>query len=311
MYIKPEEEKKAQYLYLQTDLSQQEIADLIGVNRKTLYNWITLGKWKRAKYIAKYAPPILIEQYYTQLGALNNEIALRADRPYPTKEEAEIIRKLTISIRHAQGDKRPVVDNIELFIEFANELRRKDTLLAQQFIPHMDEYIELRLNEGHGLDSPWKTYLKEREDELEYEEWQRTQNYTKENREYRRSKAAAEGNPHIPFVPHAGDEPTETPAPYEQTDGEFDGQTEPTPNEPEPLVVNTIEQDTNIGISPTEKEKQENPIQPHDTAYYTAMLEERYKISQDPYVYRTPAGITIIKAPSPLWGRSHSIFAAI
>jgi len=142
MYQKPEDKQKAEFLYLHTDLSQQEISGLLGVSRRTIYTWVRESSWKRAKYIAKNAPLLLVEQYYNQLGAINAAIAARADRPYPTREEAEIIRKLTITINHMGGVENTISNVISVFMDYHKHLASLDNDLAKQHIGPMDEYIQ-------------------------------------------------------------------------------------------------------------------------------------------------------------------------
>ncbi|HXS37616.1 MAG TPA: hypothetical protein VN721_13010 [Flavipsychrobacter sp.] len=92
--------QQARDLYFQTDLTQTRIAELLDVDRKTIYLWIKEGAWAEIKRSAKHTPSILAEQYYSQLLAINQMIAAREEQPYPTPQEAETIRKLTLTIKH-------------------------------------------------------------------------------------------------------------------------------------------------------------------------------------------------------------------
>ncbi len=159
-----ENQQKAHDLFFQTDLNQQQIADLVGVNRKTLYGWIKQGNWLRAKHAANYAPMILVEQYYAQLAALNNKVAAR-DEPFPTKEEADIIRKISMTIEKVKNEKQAVCEIIELFTNFTNELKRKDMELTKKIIVH--EYVKKHTDEGN----PGKISRQEQEFEQEYQQW--------------------------------------------------------------------------------------------------------------------------------------------
>ncbi|MCW3124191.1 MAG: hypothetical protein JWQ38_3683 [Flavipsychrobacter sp.] len=334
MYNKSQEQHKAEYLFLHTDFSQQEIADIVGIDRRTLYSWAKENNWQRARYIAKHAPPVLVEQYYGQLGALNQAITNRTERPYPTKEEAEIIRKLLISIKHAVVDKRPVIESIEALTEFVTELGNKDLELSKKVIGHMDEHIQGLVNGGSGLDSPFRSHLDEKQLDQEYEQWQREE----ENKQHH---AKRNGGRTISFIPAEEDVPEyeiEIPADTEDvkedivadevkeetaaseekmldptaTDGKVDGKVETSPTTPEPLPGNNITPNDNADLSTMEDmEPQENRFKGLSPNYYTHYLEEQYKISQDPNIKRTTTnttGITIIKSPSPLWCLNRGIF---
>ena len=161
-----ENQLKAHDLFFQTDLNQQQIADLIGVNRKTLYGWIKQGKWLRARHVANYTPTVLVGQYYEQLGALNNRIASR-DEPIPTKDEADIMRKISITIEKIKNDKMHVCDIINVFEDFTNTLLRKDLDLTQQLMQHMDEYVHDHMDDC-DID---KIARLDMELEREYQQW--------------------------------------------------------------------------------------------------------------------------------------------
>ena len=161
-----ENQQKAHDLFFQTDLNQQQISDLIGVNRKTLYGWIKQGNWLRAKHAANYAPMVLVEQYYAQLSALNNKVAAR-DEPFPTKEEADIVRKISMTIEKIKNEKQAVCEIIELFTNFTNELKKKDIELTKKIIVHMDEYVKKLTDEGNT----GKISRQEQEFEQEYQQW--------------------------------------------------------------------------------------------------------------------------------------------
>ncbi len=331
MYEKRSEHEQAQYLYLHTNLTQQEIAGQLGIDRKTLFNWIREGNWKRAKYIVKYAPSILMEQYYTQLGAINNEIASREDRPYPTREEAETIRKLSITIRHMKGDRQPIADNIELFTDFIMEVRLKDKKIAEQIVPHLDDYVQNRVREGRGLDSAWSSWLKDRKEEKEYEQWQIDENRLEETRGRDRQRWDKDGTGIRPVKVVLQE--TVIPRPLSVEDilaasyRESGGESEPSQDPAEPAVVNTSSGIDNVQIPQSENEPEEGISveewhqnlyaqfkgwKGNGAHYYTDLLEDRFHISLDKHVTRRVisdnVGITIIRHPSLLWGYNKCLF---
>lgn len=108
----------AQRLYFQSNFTQQQIANLAGVNPSTLFDWINQGDWKRAKDMVLNAPTFLAEQYYRQLAALNKTIADRTDAPYPNKEESEIMRRVTATLK-AVKPKRSRAELMEILADFS------------------------------------------------------------------------------------------------------------------------------------------------------------------------------------------------
>ncbi|HXS37862.1 MAG TPA: hypothetical protein VN721_14250 [Flavipsychrobacter sp.] len=131
--------QQARNLYFQSELSQTRIAELLDVDRKTIYLWIKEGRWAEIKKSAQHMPSILAEQYYSQLLAINQMI-LNREEQYPTQQEADIIRKLTLTIKNIK-DGQTVGETVEVLMNFIHRLSKTDLALAKQILPHTDKYI--------------------------------------------------------------------------------------------------------------------------------------------------------------------------
>jgi len=257
MYQKPEDKQKAEFLYLHTDLSQQEISALVGVSRRTIYTWVRESSWKRAKYIAKNAPLLLVEQYYNQLGAINAAIAARADRPYPTREEAEIIRKLTITINHMGGVENTISNVISVFMDYHKHLASLDNDLAKQHIGPMDEYIQEIVRLSGNKDNIWSDYHRHAEKDRELEEEMREQQSEQTAREAARKKAADEQ--------------------FENADGKTNEQFETSKTEHNKLIINTNEETPSNEIAqPAISEKTGKYPPVHSPGYHTGGQQAKH-----------------------------------
>jgi len=137
--------QQARNLYYQTDLSQTRIAELLDIDRKTIYLWIKEGKWAQIKKSAQHTPSILAEQYYQQLLAINEMIANRVEQPYATTQEADIIRKLTLTIKNIKNG-QTVGETVEVLMNFIDRVTKKDLELAKEILPYADEYIREQEN---------------------------------------------------------------------------------------------------------------------------------------------------------------------
>ena len=163
-------QQRAFNFFFQTDLTQQQIADLLDVNRRTLHRWMKEGGWKRAKYAASHAPGVLIEQYYEQLGQMNLKIARRAEQPYPTKEESETIRRITATIKQMRSGHATCAESVEVFMGFTEKLRKKDMALLADVLPHITQYIKSLAQDGRFLN--YSHYMHEEAAfDKEYEQW--------------------------------------------------------------------------------------------------------------------------------------------
>jgi hypothetical protein len=116
----------------------------------------------------------LAEQYYDQLAAINEAVANREERPYPTKEEAGIIKTLSATIKQI-GKRQTLSEVMEVFIDFELEVMRTDKDFAQKMIFYMDKYIHTLAdfdNEKYNKKYLWNrrndeeyvSYLKEQEE---------------------------------------------------------------------------------------------------------------------------------------------------
>lgn len=139
--------EQARRLYFQSNFTQQQIADTTGVNVRTVFDWINQGDWKRAKDMVLNAPTFLAEQYYTQLAALNNVIAARTEAPYPTKEESEIMRRVTGTLKtvKTKQTRSQLVDMLADFSAFAADHSPNITKLLNIVV---GEYLKLMSGDG-------------------------------------------------------------------------------------------------------------------------------------------------------------------
>ena len=141
------EQQQAKDMYLHTTLSRNDIMQVLNIDRKTLYNWIKDGDWIRLKYISAYSPTALVEHYYKQLHEMNKFIASRQVRPFANKEEADIIKKLTTTIRNINSKRQPVSETIKSFMELSTNVNRRDEATAKKLVIFMDEYIKERVKD--------------------------------------------------------------------------------------------------------------------------------------------------------------------
>jgi len=135
-----EKQSLAWNLYMQTGLTQQKIAELTGVNRKTLYDWIKQGNWSRARTVSAHAPGILLDQYYGQLVALNDNIASR-DEVFPTREDTVIMTRVNSVIKSLLPDKKSLATTIEHFTDFSDIIKDQYPELGDHIATLIKNYI--------------------------------------------------------------------------------------------------------------------------------------------------------------------------
>jgi len=101
MYTKQKSDlmRDAHSLYMSGHYTQQEIANRVGITRRTLYNWMQEGNWQRARQTSIVAPTIITENFISAIIELQTAIAQRpAGLRYPTPQETNTLSKLLACI---------------------------------------------------------------------------------------------------------------------------------------------------------------------------------------------------------------------
>ncbi len=139
-------EKKAQAkeLYFQSTLNKTQIADTVGVPRRTLHFWIKKDNWDRLKNSAEHLPAIMVENVYHILGNYTRSM-LSADNydQSLTRDQAEILYKLTNTLKKLK-DRSSLNDSMEMFALFQDGLRRENPDLAGALKPYIERYMSKR-----------------------------------------------------------------------------------------------------------------------------------------------------------------------
>ncbi|MES2704461.1 MAG: helix-turn-helix domain-containing protein [Bacteroidota bacterium] len=115
--------EQARHLYFNCGMTQRDIAAKVGISERTLYNWIRQHAWEQLKRAAYQAPAMIAENLCSQLVELQNTIAARElGSRYPTKDEAEVTRKLLAGMEKVK--KYPTKSQtLQVFASFRDFLR--------------------------------------------------------------------------------------------------------------------------------------------------------------------------------------------
>lgn len=132
----------AKSLYLRESMTQQELANRVGVSRVTISNWIRDGKWEEYKAGLTLTRKEQVNNLYRQVAEINRQIAERPEgERFANSKEADILGKLSSSIAHMEQE-MGIADKIAVLTDFVEWLRALDINKAKEIVSLADAYIK-------------------------------------------------------------------------------------------------------------------------------------------------------------------------
>lgn len=118
MKIKAKKET-AKKIFLDTSLTQKEIAERVGVTENTLSKWIREGEWRELKAARRATKDEIIKHTFNQINKIYEEAD--KDARLLTAKETDQVLKLTKTIDSLKTKINAIVV-MEVFMEFDNWL---------------------------------------------------------------------------------------------------------------------------------------------------------------------------------------------
>ena len=135
----------AKTLYMRENLTQQEIAERVGVSRVTVSNWVRAGQWEEQKAGLTLTRQEQVANLYRQVAEINRAISARAEgERFPNSKEADILGKLSAAIRNMEQE-TGIADIISVLTGFIEWLRPFDLEKAKELTRLADAYIKDKL----------------------------------------------------------------------------------------------------------------------------------------------------------------------
>lgn len=132
----------AKSLYLRESMTQQELANRVGVSRVTISNWIKDGKWEEYKAGLTLTRQEQVANLYRQVAEINRAIAERQEgERYATSKEADVLGKLSSAISKMEQEVG-IADKIAVLTGFIEWLRGIDVEKAKELVGIADTYIK-------------------------------------------------------------------------------------------------------------------------------------------------------------------------
>lgn len=135
----------ARTLYLKENLTQQEIAERVGVARQTLSRWITTEKWEELRCGILQTSQHRIAEINRQIAEINRQIQSREPgKRFATAAEADTITKLVNAVKKLENE-TSISDIITVGMEFCDWLRPQDPDKAKEIVKLFDKFIKDKL----------------------------------------------------------------------------------------------------------------------------------------------------------------------
>ena len=135
----------AKSIYIGEDLTQEEIAERVGVKRQTVSRWIKEGNWERHKVSITITREEQLKNLYLQLSELNAAIKKKpAGERFANAAESDTISKISNAIKKMETDVG-LADILSVFKSFVKWLRTYDMARSKEIVPLLDAYIKSKL----------------------------------------------------------------------------------------------------------------------------------------------------------------------
>lgn len=129
-------------LYLKDNLTQQEIAEKVGVSRQTIARWAKEEKWEEVKVGITLTREEQIANLHRQVAEINRMINQKEEgQRYANSSEADTLNKLATAIKKLETDVG-IADIISVGMKFVNWLRPYDLDRSKEYLKLWEAFIK-------------------------------------------------------------------------------------------------------------------------------------------------------------------------
>ena len=143
--MKNAQQEEAKDLYFQTNMSKTEIANTVGVNRRTILRWCAQDNWEKLRQSSRHMPALIAEKCYYLIDVYTSRLLQDPSLSTITLKEAQTLHLLATTIKKIKN-RSTINESMEMFNFFLEGLKKKDPQLAAEILPEMEEYMTARRN---------------------------------------------------------------------------------------------------------------------------------------------------------------------
>lgn len=145
-FTKQQKKDYAKTLYVSERLTQEEIAERVGVTRITVNRWINSEGWEQLRTSLTITKEEQIKNLYQQLKDLNDTILARDEgKRFATPAEADALNKYATTINKLEGDVG-LSDTVAVFRKLTTFLRANAPEEVKRILPILDLFVKSHLN---------------------------------------------------------------------------------------------------------------------------------------------------------------------
>jgi transcriptional regulator with XRE-family HTH domain len=175
--MKPEQKLHAKNLFFGTGLTQEQIAEKVGVNRKTIRLWSQQDNWIRLRQAERHLPSMVAEKcYYMVDQFITSRLSENNNASNYSWKDADFVNKMASAIKKFKA-RSAINESMEMFNFFLEDVKRKDEKMAEAISPFIEDYFDNRANisirdfQRSGFDEQGRRLWADEEKEI-MEQWQ-------------------------------------------------------------------------------------------------------------------------------------------
>jgi transposase-like protein len=135
---------EAERLYFETKMTKTEIAETLGINRRTLHNWIHENEWDRLKNNAQHMPVYLAENCHFILANMMRHLMSDARAGQPaTPAEVQAIQRLTTTAHRLRAG-HTISETMQLTNQLLDFVCLHNPAMAIELSPLLRQFVTVR-----------------------------------------------------------------------------------------------------------------------------------------------------------------------
>lgn len=130
----------AQFFFCNSNLSQKEIAEKVGISEVSMSRWVREGRWDTLKASITITRQEQLNRVYQQIAAINKKI-VEEQEGIPTGADADVLAKLAAVVERLEKE-TSITDVVSVSMKFLDWLRKIDTEKAKELSYLFDAFIK-------------------------------------------------------------------------------------------------------------------------------------------------------------------------